>query len=115
MISCNLDRATFFCTPMKINKEQSIRIETLRQAGGAISKQLGIGKSTISIHCQKMNHLSKLPPKEVRYKGLIQDRKQIQIKQYILWIPKDTLDDIINGCDLEFSNQIALPDSPSIS
>jgi transposase len=48
-----------------------------------------------------MDHLSKLPPKEIRYKDLIQGRKQLEIKQYILWNPKDTLDDTINGCDLE--------------
>jgi hypothetical protein len=38
-----------------------------------------------------------------RYKGLIQGRKQLEIKQYILWNPTDTLDDIINGCELNTS------------
>ena len=97
---------TFFSTLMKINQDQSIGIEALRKAGlgyGAIGKQLGIGKSTVAKHCQKMDHLSRLPPKEIKYRGLIQGRKQLEIKKYILWNPKNTLDDILNDCELGVS------------
>ena len=64
---------------------------------------LGSNRSTIAKHCQKMDHLSKLPPKETKYRGLIQGRQQLKIKEYVIWNPEATLNDILIGCDLKVS------------
>jgi transposase len=91
---------------MKINEKIKVQIQTLRDIGygyGAISKQLNLNRSTIAKHCEKMDHLSKLPPKEKVYKGKIKGRDVLKIKKYIIWNPTDSLGDIINGCDLNVS------------
>lgn len=91
---------------MKIHHDDHIRIIALRDAGigyGTIAKQLGFKKDTVAKHCQKTDHLSHLPPKEIKYHGKIQGRKQLEIKEYIMWNPLDSLHDIILGCDLDCS------------
>jgi transposase/AraC-like DNA-binding protein len=91
---------------MKIKHDQKFAIKTLRDANkgyATIAKQLGLSKSAVAKHCQREAHLAKLPPKEIKYKGKIQGRQHLQIKQCILYNPKDTLDDILINCDLNVS------------
>ena len=91
---------------MKIKKELSTKIEALREAGlgyGKIAKQLQLKRGTVAKHCQKKDHLSKLPPKEKRYKGLIKDRDCLKIKQFIISNPTATLGDIHAACGLTVS------------
>jgi hypothetical protein len=93
-------------TPMKINNELSTKIEALREAGlgyGRIAKQLELKRGTVAKHCQKKDHLSKLPPKEARYQGSIKDRNCLKIKQFILANPTATLGDIHGACELTVS------------
>ena len=69
---------------MKISRELAIKIDTLKKAGfgyNKISNELNLKKSTVAKHCQKSDHLSRLPPKEKVYKGKIQGRNQLKIKK----------------------------------
>ena len=91
---------------MKINRDIAIRIDSLRTAGlgyGLIATQLNLKRDTVAKHCQKVDHVKRLPVKEKHFKEKIQGRKQLQIKQYIQFNPTDTLQDIITGCDLDVS------------
>ena len=91
---------------MKIKPDIAIRIDALRKAGlgyQSIANQLELKKDTVAKHCQKVDHVKRLPAKEKQYKGKIQGRKQLQIKQYIQFNPTDTLQDIITGCELDVS------------
>jgi IS30 family transposase len=70
--------------------EAAIHIETLRNAGFSYTQcaeQLNIKKGTIAKHCQKIVLLNALPPVLKVYKGKIQGRAQLQIKQYIRYNP----------------------------
>ena len=90
----------------KITNEDAIRIKTLRDAGFSYLKcaqQLGLPKSTIASHCQKLDLLESLPPVLRVYKGKIQGRTQLKIKQYIRYNPKATLTDIKIDCELNVS------------
>ena len=91
---------------MKINNEPSTKIEALREAGlgyGEISKQVQLKKGTVAKHCQTKDHLSKLPPKEKRYRGSINGRNCLKIKQFIIANPTATLGDIHAACELTVS------------
>jgi len=91
---------------MKINRDFAIRIDSLRTAGlgyGSIATQLGLKRDTVEKHYQKVDHVKRLPIKEKVFKGKIQGRKQLQIKQFIQYNPTGTLQDIITGCDLDVS------------
>ena len=86
--------------------EDALRIETLRNAGFSYlrcGEQLGFSKSTIAKHCQKRDLINNLPPVLKVYKGKIQGRTQLKIKQYIRYNPKATLADIKSDCELNVS------------
>jgi DDE superfamily endonuclease/Transposase len=83
-----------------------LQIKTLREAGkgyGAIATQLGMKRGTVAKHCQKMAELALLPPPVKVYKGKIQGREPLRIKNYINANPKATLDAIIEDCNLTCS------------
>ena len=88
----------------KITNEHKIKIEAYREANwgyGKIATHLGYSRSTIAKHCQKIVALKNLPPRLKLYKGKIQGRKRLEIKQFILYNPKATLEDIKVACDLD--------------
>lgn len=90
----------------KLTSEDAIRVETLRKAGFSYlrcAEQLGFSKSTIAKHCQRIDFLNSLPPVLKVYKGKIQGRTQLKIKQYIISNPKATLADIKSDCELDVS------------
>jgi transposase len=95
----------FFLHPMtKIKSEDKIRIVALRDSGmgyKAIADQLGFNKSTVAMHCQAIDAIAGLPPKEKQYRGKIKSRDQLAIKQFILANPLSPLEDILNACNLE--------------
>ena len=83
--------------------DDALRIKTLRELGlgyKRIAKQLGMNVNTVASHCQMKAHLALLPPKEKKYRGAIQGRKQLEIKDYILKNPTATLNDIKIDCEL---------------
>jgi predicted transcriptional regulator len=67
---------------------------------GTIAKHLQMNPHTIASHYQMKANLLNLPPKDKTYRGAIQGRKQLEIKQYILMNPTATLNDIREGCNL---------------
>ena len=86
--------------------DDAIRIKTLKDSGMGykkIAKQLGMNAATIASHCQMTAHKALLPPKEKKYRGTIQARKQLEIKNYLLMNPTATLNDIKTDCELNVS------------
>ena len=85
-----------------------VAIKTLTDANFGykkIAKQLGLNQNTVKSHIRKTKSIQGLPPKIKLFKGKITERKQLQVKKYIIEHPFATNEEIILA--------LALPVSPT--
>ena len=89
-----------------ITDSLKLQIETLSEEGKgyrAIAKQLHLNVHTVKHHIRRKKLLADLPPKVVTYKGAINGRKPLQIKNYLYTNPTATLQQVISALDLDVS------------
>jgi transposase len=70
-----------------------------------ISDQLGLHRNTVNSFCKKYTLLKDLPPAVKRYRGKIQGRKELEIKNYIHDHPMTTQFEMVKALGLEVSQQ----------
>ena len=100
--------ARFFTPLKKMLEVHKVAIKTLTDANFGykkIAKQLGLNQNTVKSHIRKTKSIQGLPPKIKLFKGKITERKQLQVKKYIIEHPFATNEEIILA--------LALPVSPT--
>jgi transposase len=89
-----------------ISKSIALQIQTLEDAGFGykkIAKQLDLKAGTVKKHIRKKKSIAGLEPKIKVYKGKLQGRYNLAIKQYITEHPFATLEQTITALNLPVS------------